>query len=158
MLGEVQDYLSTTIDYYKKVIEIGREMVDSYISLQDKAAEAVKEIYQQILDTKLDAIDKEKDAIDELREARARANKEQKDAKEVAGIQSDIQRAMMDTSGASASALIKSQSNLDDKLNAIAEDKYSEMLDDIIKRLDEEKESLQQEFDDMFDDLTWLFS
>jgi uncharacterized protein (UPF0335 family) len=31
------------------------------------------------------------------------------------------------------------------------------MLDDIIERLDEEKESLQQEFDDMFEDLTALF-
>ncbi len=155
---EVQDYLSKTIDYYKKVIQLGREMVDAYISLQNRTANAVKEIYKDILDTKLDAIDREKEAIEELRKERERANKEAKDAKEIAGIQSDIQRAMMDTSGASATALIKAQGRLDDKLSSVGEDKYTEMLNDITNRLDEEKEMLQQEFDDMFDDLNWLFT
>ena len=70
----------------------------------------------------------EKDAIEDLREAREQARKDQENAKEVSGLQTNLQRAMMDTSGASDSALIKAQQDLDGKLEEIAEDKYSKML------------------------------
>jgi hypothetical protein len=64
---------------------------------------------------------------------------------------------MMDTSGASDTAFIKSQKDIQNKLDEIAEDKYSTMLQDIQDKLDEEKDALQREFDDMFEQLDWLF-
>lgn len=117
--------------------------------MENKAADAVKEIYQKILDTKLDAIDKEKEAIEDLREAREQARKDQENAKAISGLQTNLQRTMMDTSGASDTAFIKAQKDIQDKLDDIAEDKYSRMLDDIIQNLDDEKEALQNEFDEL---------
>lgn len=153
MFTDLQGYFDKTIDYYKAVIDLQREMVDNYMSLQDKTANAIKEIYKKILDTKLDAIDQEKEALNELKEARDRANKETKNAKEVSNLQTNLQRAMMDTSGASDTAFIKSQKDIQNKLDEIAEDRYSTMLSDIQKKLDEEKDALQREFDDMFEQL-----
>lgn len=157
MFTDLHGYFDKTIDYYKAVIDLQQEMVDSYISIQNDVADAVKEIYQKILDTKLDAIDQEKEALNELKEARERANKETKNARDVSNLQTNLQRAMMDTSGASDIAFIKSQKDIQDKLDEIAEDKYSTMLQDIQDKLDEEKDALQREFDDMFEQLDWLF-
>lgn len=157
MFKELQDDFDKYIQYLKQVIDLQQEMIDSYIEMQDKAADAVKEIYQKILDTKLDAIDEEKEALEELRKAREQARKDQENAEAVSGLQTNLQRAMMDTSGASDSDFIKAQQDLDDKLNEIAEDKYSEMLDNISQQLDEEQDALQREFDEMFDHLDWLF-
>ena len=64
----------------------------------------------------------------------------------------------MDTSGASDIALIKAQQDMNDKLEDIAEDKYSEMLDNIINSLEEEQEAMQEEFDEMFENLEWLYA
>lgn len=153
MFTDLQGYFDKTIDYYKQVIKLQREMVDNYMALQDKTANAIKEIYKKILDTKLDAIDQEKEALNELKEARDRANKDTKNAKAVSDLQTNLQRAMMDTSGASDTAFIKSQKDIQNKLDEIAEDKYSTMLSDIQKKLDEEKDALQREFDDMFEQL-----
>ena len=44
---------------------------------------------------------------------------------------------------------IKAQKDIDDKLEAIADDKYSQMLEDIQQALDEEKDALQQDFDQL---------
>ena len=156
MFQDLQGYFDKTIDYFKQVLELEQEIVDAYVSIEKSAANAVKEIYQKVLDDRLEAINKEKDALNELREERSKANKEMQYSKDVAGIQSDIQRAMMDTSGASASALIKAQDNLNNKLGEIAEDKYSEMLDNIIKRLEDEETALQTEFNEMFENWDWL--
>lgn len=157
MFTDLHGYFDKTIEYYKTVIELQQEMVDSYISIQNQVADAVKEIYKKILDTKLDAIDQEKDALDELKKARDRANKDTKNAQAVSELQTNLQRAMMDTSGASDTAFIKSQKDIQNKLDEIAEDKYSTMLQDIQDKLDEEKDALQREFDDMFEQLDWLF-
>lgn len=157
MFEDLQGYFDKTIDYYKEVIKLQQEMVDNYISIQNEVADAVKEIYQKILDTKLDAIDQEKEAIEELRKAREQDRRDQENAKAVSGLQTNLQRAMMDTSGASDVAFLKAQEDIEDKLEDIAEDKYSRMLDDIIDRLEEEKDSLQDNFDQMFDQLDWLF-
>ena len=56
---------------------------------------------------------------------------------------------MMDTSGASDTAFIKAQKDIQDKLDDIAEDKYSQMLDDISEKLSDEQEALRQEFDEL---------
>ena len=156
MLEEVQKYFDETIKYYQEVIKLEQEMIDNYVDMENQAASAVKEIYQKILDTKLDAINKEKEAINDLREARERDRKEQENAKAVSGLQTNLQRAMMDTSGASDIAFIKAQNDIEDKLQSIAEDKYSEMLDDIIDKLDKEQDALQDNFDELFENLDWL--
>ena len=157
MFEDLMDYFDGTIESLEKVIDLEQQVIDTYVSIEKKTADAIKEIYQQMLDDRLKAIDDEKKALEDLRKERERANKEIKDAKEVAGYQSDIQRSMMDTSGASATALIKAQNNLGDKLDSIANDKYSEMISDLEDMLDEQQEALQQEFDEMFDDIAWLF-
>lgn len=157
MFKDLQGYFDNTIKYYKAVIELQQEMVDQYMSLQDKAVDAIKEIYQKILDTKLDAIDQEKEALEELQEAREKARKDQENAKAISGLQTNIQRAMMDSSGASDISFIKAQQDMNDKLEEIADDKYSEELDNIINRLDEEKDALQEQFDELFDNLEWLY-
>ena len=158
MFKELQDDFDKYIAYLKKVIDLQQEMVDKYVDMENKAANAVKEIYQKILDTKLEAIDKEKEAIQDLREAREQARKDQENAETVSGLQTNLQRAMMDTSGASDIAFIKAQKDINDKLEDIAEDKYSKMLDDITNKLDEEQEALREEFDELWENMDWLFA
>ena len=157
-IEKTRDDFDKYIDTLKKALDAQNKIYDAYIEMENKAADAVKEIYQKILDTKLEAIDKEKEAIEDLREAREQARKDQENAKEVSGLQTNLQRAMMDTSGASDSALLKAQLDIDEKLEDIAEDKYSKMLDDILDKLDEEKDGLQDEFDQLWENMDWLFS
>jgi len=149
MFQELQDDFDKYIAYLKKVIDLQQEMIDKYVDMENRAANAVKEIYQKILDTKLDAIDKEKEAIEDLRKAREQARKDQENAKAISGLQTNLQRTMMDTSGASDTAFIKAQKDIQDKLDDIAEDKYSQMLDDISEKLSDEQEALRQEFDEL---------
>ena len=157
MFEELQGDFDKYIQYLKAVIDLQQEMIDSYVDIESKAADAVKEIYQKILDTKLDAIDQEKEALEELRKERERARKDQENAKAVTGLQTNLQRAMMDTSGASDTAFIKAQNDINDKLEKIADDKYSQMLDDIRDKLDEEQEALQEEFDQLWENMDWLY-
>ena len=156
MTEEQHEAMDNAIKYYQAVIEIEQEMIDSYIELEKQAADTVEEIYQDILDTKLEAIDREIEALEELRDAREKARGAADDAKEVSGLQTDMQRAMMDSSGASDIAFIKAQDALGEKLEEMADDKYSEMLDDIISKLEEEQDSLQDNFDELFENLDWL--
>lgn len=149
MFKELQDDFDKYIAYLKKVIDLQQEMVDKYVDMENRAANAVKEIYQKILDTKLEAIDREKEAIEDLRKAREQARKDQENAKVISGLQTNLQRTMMDTSGASDTAFIKAQKDIQDKLDDIAEDKYSQMLDDISEKLSDEQEALRQEFDEL---------
>ena len=158
MYEETQDYFDAYIDYLKKAIDLEQEKVDAYVNVEKKAADAIKEIYQDILDTQLEAIDKEIEALEDLQQAREQARKEQQDAKEVSGLQTSLQRAMFDTSGASDSAQIKARQDLNDKLDAMADDKYSEMLDNLKTQLEDQKEMLQEEFDEMFENLDWLYA
>lgn len=158
MFEDLQGYFDSSIEYYQAVIDLQEEMIDNYITMENKAANAVKEIYQDMLDTRLEAIDKEKDALEELREARQKSREDQENAEAISNLQTNIQRTMMDTSGASDSSFIKAQQDMTDKLEDIADDKYSEMLDDIIEKLEEEKDALQKQFDELFDNLEWLFS
>lgn len=156
MYEELHGYFDDYISYLQKTIDLQQEMVDSYIDIEKQAADAIKEIYKKILDTKLEAIDQEKEALEELKEAREQSRKDQENAKAISNLQTNIQRTMMDSSGASDISFIKAQQDMNDKLEDIADDKYSEMLDNIIQRLDEEKDALQENFDEMFDNLDWL--
>ncbi len=157
MFEELHGYFDEYIAYLQKAIDLHNEIIDSYIDVENKLADAIKEIYQKILDTKLDAIDQEKEALEELRDAREQARKDQDNAKELSNLQTSMQRAMMDSSGASDISFIKAQQDMNEKLEDIADDKYSEMLDDIISQLDEEQEALQENFDELFSNQEWLF-
>lgn len=156
MFEELHGYFDELIKYYQTVIDLQQEMVDAYVEMENAAADAVEEIYQEILDTKSEAIDAEIEALEELRDAREKARGAEKDAEEISDLQTDIQRTMMDSSGASDSAFIKAQDALNDKLEQMADDKYSEMLDDIINKLEEEQDALQDNFDELFENLDWL--
>lgn len=156
MYDELQGYFDEYITYLEQTIELNQEMVDAYVDIEKKAASAIKEIYQDMLDTKLEAIDKEKEALEELREAREKARTDQQNAEDISNLQTNIQRTMMDSSGASDISFIKAQNDMNDKLEEIADDKYSEMLDNIIERLEQEQDALQENFDEMFDNLDWL--
>lgn len=158
MFEELHGYFDELIKYYQTVIDLQQEMVDAYVEMENSAADAVEEIYQKMLDTKLEAIDAEIEALEELRDAREKARNASKDAEEISDLQTDIQRTMMDSSGASNSAFIQAQDALSDKLEQMADDKYSEMLDDIINKLEEEQDSLQNNFDELFENLDWLHS
>lgn len=157
-MDSTKDYMDKLIAAQKQVISENQKILDAYIEMENKAADAIKEIYQKILDTRLEAIDKEKEALEELRDARGKAREDQENAEAISGLQTNIQRAMMDTSGASDISFIKAQNDMNDKLEEIAEDKYSEMLDNIIERLEQEQDALQEHFDDMFDKLDWLYN
>ena len=156
MYDELQGYFDKYISYLEQTIDLNQEMVDAYVDIEKQAASAIKEIYQDILDTKLEAIDKEIDALEELKEAREKARTDQQNAKEISNLQTNIQRTMMDSSGASDISFIKAQQDMNDKLEDIADDKYSEMLDNIIESLEQEQDALQENFDEMFDNLDWL--
>lgn len=156
MYDELQGYFDEYIAYLEQTIDLNQEMVDAYIDIEKQAADAIKEIYQDMLDTKLEAIDKEKEALEELREAREKARTDQQNAKDISNLQTNIQRTMMDSSGASDISFIKAQQDMNDKLEDIADDKYSEMLDNIIERLEQEQDALQENFDEMFENLDWL--
>ncbi len=156
MFDELKKDFDNYIKYLKNVINLLQEVIDAYDTTEAHAVSAIKEIYQKILNDRLDAIDKEKKAIDELQEARNRARKDQENAKTMSGLQTNLQRAMMDTSGASDSNFIKAQKDIEDKLDEIADDKYSQMLDDIQKALDEEKDALQEDFEQLWENLDWL--
>jgi TP901 family phage tail tape measure protein len=156
MYDELQGYFDEYIAYLEQTIDLNQEMVDAYVDIEKQAASAIKEIYQDMLDTKLEAIDKEIEALEELKDARDKARTDQQNAKDISNLQTNIQRTMMDSSGASDISFIKAQQDMNDKLEDIADDKYSEMLDNIIERLEQEQDALQENFDEMFDNLDWL--
>lgn len=158
MFEDLQNDFDSYIKYLQKAIDLQQEVIDSYVEVERDAADAIQEIYQKILDDKLEAIDKEIEALEDLRKAREKANKAAEDAKELSGLQTDLQRAMMDTSGASDIAVIQAKDALDEKVNQMAEDRYEEMLDNIILQLENEQDALQDEFDQMFEHLDWLFA
>ena len=158
MYEDLQKDADNYMKILKTIIDIQETIIDGYIDTEQKAADAVKEIYQDILDTKKKAIDDEIEALNKLKEARDRANKSSEDSKELSNLQTDLQRSLMDTSGASDIAFINTQKAIQDKLEEMAEDKYTQQLDDIINALEEEQNSLQENFDFMFENTEWLHS
>lgn len=157
MFDDLQGYFDDYITHLKEAIKLNEEVINNYVDLEKQAADVIKDIYQDILDTKLEAIDKEIEALDDLQKAREEAREDQENAKEVSGLQTNLQRAMFDTSGASDSAQIKARQDLNDKLDAMADDQYSEMLENLKTQLEDQKEMLQEEFDEMFENIQWLY-
>ena len=156
---EYEDLHNQTMDYYEKhldgikqELEARQELVDTYIDFEKDLAKATKDIYQDMLDNKLEAIDTEIEALDKLREARERANQAKEDSKDLSEMQTNLKRAMMDTSGASNTKVLDYQDQIKAKLEEMGEDEYTRRLDDITQALEDEKEQLQRMFDEYFED------
>lgn len=158
---EYQEIHETTNEYYEdllddiqEVIDAQQELVDTYIDLEKSVADSIKDTYQKMLDNKLEAIDSEIEALDKLKEARDRANQAKQDSEELSDLQSDLKRAMMDSSGASNTKVLDYQEQIREKLDKMGEDEYTRRLDSLQESLEEEKEQLQRNFDEYFEDWT----
>ncbi len=152
--NETLDYYDQLLDSIQDTIDAQQEMVDAYIDIENQVAEATKETYQKMLDNKLEAIDTEIEALDKLREARERANKAKDDSKDLSDMQTSLKRAMMDTSGASNTKVFDYQDQIRSKLEQMGEDEYTQRLDAITEGLEAQKEQLQRNFDEYFEDWT----
>ncbi len=156
---EYQDIHDTTNTYYEDLIDsvesaidAQQELVDTYIDLEKEVAESVKDTYQEMLDNKLEAIDAEIEAMDKLKEAHDRANQAKQDSEELSDLQTSLKRSMMDTSGASNTKVLSYQDQIKEKLEQMGEDEYTRRLDAITEALEEEKDQLQRNFDEFFED------
>ena len=148
LLGYSDDYM----DNLEEIINLEEEQLDTYIKFEKDVATAAKDIYQEMLDTKLDAIDKEIDALDKLREARNRANEDNKNSKELSKMQVSLNRALMDTSGASNIKQLNYRDQIQSKLEDMGETAYERKMDDIKQTLEDQKDMLQKNFDEFFKD------
>ena len=164
LYDEYKELHDTTLDYYEDLIaslqssiDLQQTLVDTYIDLEKNLAEAVKDIYQDMLDNKLEAIDTEIEALNKLKEAREEANKAKEDSKDLSDLQSSLKRAMMDTSGASNTKVLSYQDQIRSKLEEMGEDEYTKRLDAITESLENQKEQLQREFDEFFEDYEALY-
>lgn len=151
------DYSEDYVDNLQDIIDLEQEQIDTYIELEHSLADAVQEIYQKMLDTKLEAIDKEIDALDKLREARNRANEDNKNSKELSKMQTSLNRALMDTSGASNIKQMSYRDQIQSKLEDMGETAYERKMEDIQQTLEDQKEMLQREFDEFFEDWSKLY-
>lgn len=154
---ETTEYYSDLIDALDDAIQAQQDLVDIYNDFEHKMADAVKNIYQTMLDNKLEAIDTEIEALDKLKEAYDRTNQAASDSKELSGMQTSMKRAMMDTSGASNTKVLDYRDQINSKLENMGQDAYSQKLDDIKEVLEEQKDSLQEDFDLFFEDWAQLF-
>ena len=148
LLGYSDDYM----DNLEEIINLEEEQLDTYIKFEKDVATAAKDIYQEMLDTKLDAIDKEINALDKLREARNRANEDNKNSKELSKMQVSLNRALMDTSGASNIKQLNYRDQIQSKLEDMGETAYERKMDDIKQTLEDQKDMLQKNFDEFFKD------
>ena len=155
--GSLQSDMDGYVDQLQKIIDLEQQQVDTYIDLEHDLANAVKDIYQKMLDTKLEAIDKEIDALDKLREARKRSNEDNKNSKEVSKMQTSLNRALMDTSGASNVKQLDYRDQIQSKLEDMGETAYERKMDDIQKTLEDQKDMLQKEFEEFFEDWAKLY-
>lgn len=164
LYDEYQNLHETTLDYYEDLIsslessiDLQQELVDTYVDLEKNLADAVKDIYQEMLDNKLESIDLEIEALGKLQEAREKANQAKEDSKDLSDMQTSLKRAMMDTSGASNTKVLSYQDQIKSKLEQMGEDEYTQRLDSITEALEEQKEQLQREFDEFFEDYEALY-
>ena len=158
LYDDLLDYAESYVDDLQATIDMEQEQIDTYIDLEHSVAEAVKDIYQEMLDTKLEAIDKEIEALDRLQEARNRSNQSLQDARDLSKMQTSLNRALMDTSGASDIKQLDYRDQIRQKLEDMGEDAYSQRMDDIKDALEDQKTMLQEEFDEFFKDWEELYT
>lgn len=157
LIDERDNYYEKYLDYVKQQIDINQKYVDKYIEAEDELVEAIKQREQKILDNKLAAIDKEIEAIEKAAEARRKAREEEENAKELSSMQVDLQRALMDSSGASATQILDIQKQIKEKQQEMADNSFDTMVDDMQTQLEEEKEMEQQLFDERLEEMDWYW-
>lgn len=151
------EYYERQLDYIKAEIDLQQKKVDKYIEAEDELVEAIKQREQKILDNKLAAIDKEIEAIEKASEARRKAREEEQNAEELSSMQIDLQRALMDSSGASATQILELQKQIKDKQQEMADNSFDTMVDDMTQQLEDEKEMEQQLFDERLEEMDWYW-
>ena len=151
------DYYKKYLDYKKQERDINQEYVDKYIDGENKLLEAVKSREQKILDAKMAAIDKEIEGINKAAEARRKAREEEKDAREMSGLQTDLQRALMDSSGSSATDILNIQKQIKDKQEDLSDEAFDNMVDDMNTELENEKDLEQKLFDERLEEMDWYW-
>lgn len=146
------------IEYIQKEMEYRQYAVDKYIEAENDLVEAIKTREKKILDAKLAAIDKEIEAIEKVAEARRKAREEESDAAEMSGLQVDLQRALMDSSGASASQILALQKQIKDKQKEMADSSFDDMVNDMKQQLEDEKQLEQDLFDERLEEMDWYWA
>lgn len=152
------EYYNSHLDYIIAERDNQQKRVDLYIKAEDEIVEAIKQREQKILDNKLAAIDKEIEAIEKASEARRKAREEEDEAEELSSLQTDLQRALMDSSGASASQILEIQKQIKDKQQEMADESFDTMVDDMKTQLEEEKEMEQKLFDERLEEMDWYWN
>ena len=156
-IDQVDEYYENLLDKLVEEKELRQEVVNKYIEAEDELVEAIKQREEKILDNKLAAIDKEIEAIERASEARRKAREEEEDAKELSSMQVDLQRALMDSSGASATQILNIQKQIKDKQQEMADNSFDTMVEDMKTQLEEEKEMEQQLFDERLEEMDWYW-
>lgn len=151
------DYYNQHLEYIVAELENNQKRIDKYIDAEDELVEAIKQREQKILDNKLAAIDKEIDAIEKAAEARRKAREEENNAQELSSMQVDLQRALMDSSGASATQILDIQKQIKEKQQEMADDSFDTMVDDMKTQLEEEKEMEKALFDERLEEMDWYW-
>ena len=164
LLGQYDESIAKVDEYYENLLDkmveektLRQEIVDKYIEAEDQLVEAIKQREEKILDNKLAAIDKEIEAIEKAAEARRKAREEEQDAEELSSMQVDLQRALMDSSGASASQILEIQKQIKDKQQEMADNSFDTMVEDMQLQLEEEQELEQKMFDERLEEMDWYW-
>lgn len=158
LIEERDSYYESYLDYIKKQQDVNQKYVDKYIEAEDELVEAIKQREQKILDNKLAAIDKEIEAIEKASDARRKAREEEQNAEELSNMQIDLQRALMDSSGASATQILELQKQIKDKQQEMADNSFDTMVEDMTQQLEDEKELEQQLFDERLEEMDWYWN
>ena len=157
LIEKRDEYYEKQLTYIKQEIDLQQKKVDKYIEAEDELVEAIKQREQKILDNKLAAIDKEIEAIEKAAEARRKAREEEDAAKELSSMQVDLQRALMDSSGASASQILDIQKQIKEKQQEMADNSFDTMVEDMQTQLEEEKDMEQKLFDERLEEMDWYW-
>lgn len=158
VLEEADNYYESSMDKMLEEKQLRQEYINKYIEAENQLVEAIKSREKKILDAKLKAIDKEIEAIEKVSEARRKAREEEKDAEEMSGLQVDLQRALMDSSGASASQILSLQKQIKDKQKEMADNSFDTMVNDMKQQLEDEKEMEQALFDERLEEMDWYWA
>ena len=156
-IDKVDEYYENLVDKLIEEKQLRQEIVDKYIEAEDTLVEAIKQREEKILDNKLAAIDKEIEAIEKAAEARRKAREEEENVKELSGMQVDLQRALMDSSGASATQILDIQKQIKEKQQEMADNSFDTMVEDMQTQLEEEKELEQNLFDERLEEMDWYW-
>ena len=157
LIDKRDEYYNQNLEYITDELANNQKRIDKYIDAEDQLVEAIKQREQKILDNKLEAIDKEIEAIEKAADARRKAREAEDNSKELSSMQVDLQRALMDSSGASASQILNIQKQIKEKQQEIADDSFDTMVDDMKTQLEEEKKMEKALFDERLEEMDWYW-